>query len=87
MKATVNSHFLERFAGAILQSALDVGVNLASRRANTAVILAVPGSLEKAGGSIAQPAEIKPTLTVPAGTSISVFVARDLDFSDARSAP
>ncbi|WP_164040702.1 TrbI/VirB10 family protein, partial [Serratia marcescens] len=30
IRASVNSHFFERFAGAILQSALDVGVNLAA---------------------------------------------------------
>ena len=32
IRARVNSHFFERFAGAILQSALDIGVNLAGAR-------------------------------------------------------
>ena len=32
IRANVNSHFFARFAGAILQSVLDVGVNLAGRR-------------------------------------------------------
>jgi type IV secretion system protein VirB10 len=83
IKAKVNSHFLERFAGAILQSALDVGVNLASRAGNgTTVIL--PGTTQ-AATQIIQPAQITPTLKVRPGTSISIFAARDLDFSGAEN--
>lgn len=79
VRAQVNSHFFERFSGAILQSALDVGVNLASRSANSPVIVALPG----AAGSIRQttPRQVRPTLKVRPATSISVFVARDLDFT------
>lgn len=80
VRAQVNSHFFERFSGAILQSALDVGVNLASRSANSPVIVALPGT----AGSIRQtttPNQVRPTLKVRPATSISVFVARDLDFS------
>ena len=82
IKAKVNSHFLTRFAGAILQSALDVGVNLATRRADTSVIVAAPGSLNNATNGILRQNQVAPTLTVAPGKSISVFVARDLDFSD-----
>jgi len=80
IRAKVNSHFFERFSGAILQSALDVGVNLASRSANSPVIVALPG----AAGSVRQtvtPNQVRPTLRVKPATSISVFVARDLDFT------
>jgi type IV secretion system protein VirB10 len=79
-----NGHFWERFAGAILQSALDVGVNLASRAATNAsssVVVALPGSTQTLAPQLIQSARIVPTITVPAGTSLSVFVARDLDFS------
>ena len=76
-----NSHFWERFAGAILQSALDVGVNLASRAASSSVVVALPGSTQTLAPQLLQSARIVPTITVPAGTSLSVFVARDLDFS------
>lgn len=83
IKAKVNTHFFERFAGAILQSALDVGVNLASRAGNgTTVIL--PGTTS-AAAQIIQPAQITPTLKVKPGTSISIFAARDLDFSGAEN--
>lgn len=80
IRAKVDSHFFERFSGAILQSALDVGVNLASRSSNSPVIVALPGT----AGSIRQtvtPSQVRPTLKVKPATSISVFVARDLDFT------
>lgn len=82
IRASVNTHFFERFAGAILQSALDVGVNLASRSSNSPVVVAVPGSLQNGvTRSVGQQRDIPPTLKVKAATSISVFVARDLDFT------
>jgi len=84
IRASVNSHFFARFTGAILQSALDVGVNLAARAADGQVIVALPGTLGSATRSPA-PADIKPTLKVKAATSISVFVARDLDFTGVES--
>jgi type IV secretion system protein VirB10 len=76
----VNSHFFERFAGSILQSTLDIGVQLATRHiSRDTYILALPGSTQ---GLIANGAEkIQPTVTVRQGASVSVFVARDLDFT------
>ncbi|HEX8466484.1 MAG TPA: TrbI/VirB10 family protein [Allosphingosinicella sp.] len=80
VRGKYNSHFFERFTGAILQSALDIGANVASRSAAGGVVVALPGSTQNVGQSFQQ-GRIVPTLTVRAGTSISVFVARDLDFS------
>lgn len=80
VRGKYNSHFFERFTGAILQSALDVGVNVASRAAAGGVIV-VPGTAQNLGQSLQSSSRIVPTLTVKAGTSIGVFVARDLDFS------
>jgi type IV secretion system protein VirB10 len=76
IRASVNSHFFERFAGAILQSALDVGVSLAQRSVDSSVLV-----LPSAQNFRPTPAQIRPTLTVKAATSISIFVARDLDFT------
>ncbi|HEX8063969.1 MAG TPA: TrbI/VirB10 family protein [Allosphingosinicella sp.] len=81
VRGDYNSHFFERFTGAILQTALDVGANVASRQAAGGVIVALPGSTQNMGQILNQSNRIAPTLTVKAGTSISVFVARDLDFS------
>ncbi len=80
VEGKVNSHFLERFGGAILQSALDIGVGVATRSiARDGVILALPGSTQNVTG--VQPQQVQRTLKVKQGTSVSVFVARDLDFS------
>ena len=85
IKAKVNSHFFERFAGAILQSALDVGVTLAARSVDSSVFV-LPGALQAGSGSgVRTPAQIPPTLSVKQGTSVSVFVARDLDFTEVES--
>lgn len=79
LKARVNTHFFERFGEAILQSALDVGVNLASRSVDSSVIVALPGL--RPAVPVGPGQQITPTLKVRQGTSISVFVARDLDFT------
>ena len=83
IRGKVNNHFFERFGSAILQSTLDVGVNLASRigNSNSPVVVALPGTLQNATGGLAQGQQIQPTLKVKQGTAISVFVARDLDFT------
>jgi type IV secretion system protein VirB10 len=82
VKAKVNTHFFERFANAILQSTVDIGFALAARAGNSPVVVALPGQ-GSAGGNMGQTQQVRPTLTVPAATSISVFVARDLDFTGA----
>jgi type IV secretion system protein VirB10 len=83
IRANVNSHFFQRFAGALLQSALDLGVNLAASRAGGNTVVVLPGTVQSATTQIIQPQQITPTLTVRQGTSISIFVARDLDFTGA----
>ncbi|QNA86773.1 TrbI/VirB10 family protein [Sphingomonas sp. So64.6b] len=83
IKGKVNSHFLARFGAAILQSTLDVGVNLASRVGgnNSAVVVALPGAVQNSAAPLTNGSQIQPTLRVRQGTAISVFVARDLDFT------
>lgn len=85
VRAKVNNHFFERFAGSILQTAMLIGGNLAARSVGDSVVIALPGSLPGAGATT-QATQIPPTLSVRQGTSISVFVARDLDFSGAETA-
>lgn len=80
VRAKVDSHFFERFAGSILQTAMLIGGNLAARSVGDSVVVALPGSFP--GAATATPAtQIPPTLSIRQGTSISVFVARDLDFT------
>ena len=81
VEGKVNSHFFTRFGSAILQSVLDIGVGVATRSVtDNGLILALPGSTQSLTG-LQQQQQIQPTLRVKQGTSVSVFVARDLDFS------
>jgi type IV secretion system protein VirB10 len=54
-------------------------VGIVVSRASDGVIVALPGSTQNL--QVTQPQQIQPTLKVRHGTSVSVFVARDLDFS------
>jgi type IV secretion system protein VirB10 len=76
---SVDNHFFQRFAGAILQSALAIGSALATQHiANNAVYIGLPGLTQ---GLMITPDKIAPTVKVKQGSSVSVFVARDLDFN------
>ncbi|MCK0127542.1 TrbI/VirB10 family protein [Erythrobacter sp. F6033] len=79
IKGKVDGKFFQRFGNAILQSVLDVGVGLAVNQASDGVIVALPGSTQNV--QVSDSGRIQPTLKVKHGTSVSVFVARDLDFS------
>ncbi|MBV8686598.1 MAG: TrbI/VirB10 family protein [Alphaproteobacteria bacterium] len=81
VKANVNSHFFERFAGALLQSTIDLGLTLAARSGANGQVLLLPNAVSSSSGLVPTNTQIRPTLKVPAATSISVFVARDLDFT------
>lgn len=82
VKGKVNSHFFQRFAGSILQSALGIGTQLATREVSHDVYIGLPGVTQ---GMIVQPEKIQPTVKVRQGSSVSVFVARDLDFTKVSS--
>lgn len=80
VKGAVNSHFFERFGGAILQSALNIGTQVGvSKISSGSVVYAIP--LTTQAVPVISQEKIAPTLTVREGTSVSVFVARDLDFT------
>jgi type IV secretion system protein VirB10 len=78
----VDNHLFARMGSAVLQSALTIGVAVASRGDNSAVILGLPA---QTAGGIAQAGAAQgkntPTVTVEAGTPIMVFVNRDMDFT------
>lgn len=81
VRAHVNTHLFERFTDALLQSTVELGRTFATRRA-TGSVLVLPGS-SQGGASIAESSDrFAPTLKLPAATSISIFVARDLEFAD-----
>lgn len=83
IKGKVNSHFLERFASALLQTSLNIGVAYGTRKAggDSLAVLAIPGAVGTATSTPLVENNIQRTLRVKQGISISVFVARDLDFT------
>ncbi len=83
IKASVNTHFFARLGDALLQSTFQIGQALAGR-AVTGPVVVLPGNGLSAASQAAVPTgNYAPTLKVPPGKSISVFVAHDLDFSAA----
>ncbi|MEC7796872.1 MAG: TrbI/VirB10 family protein [Pseudomonadota bacterium] len=78
----VNSRFLARFGSALLQTTLNLGASAAGRSlgGESSVVVALPGATQNLGASPAA-STIRPTLNVAAGARVSVFVARDLEFS------
>ncbi|MDO9369840.1 MAG: TrbI/VirB10 family protein [Sphingopyxis sp.] len=81
VRGSVNTHFFERFGSAFLQTALSIGQNLALRSADSSVVVALPGSFQGAASATDKNNEIPPTIKVKQGASITVFVARDLNFA------
>lgn len=85
----LHTYFFERFASAVLQSALTIGVNLASRPRDGSVIVGLPGATVNnvVGQGLIPQNSLQPKITVKQGTAVNVFVARDLDFSGVASRP
>lgn len=77
---SVNTHFFERFANAVLQSALTIGVERASRFGNGSVIVGLPNQLGSVGQQLLPNVSPRTTVKVREGAEIAIFVARDLDF-------
>ncbi len=81
IKGSVDSHFFERLGNALLQSTIDIGSLVASRAiSSNSVVVAVPATAQSAASQLV-PATPKPTLNVKPGTSISVLVSHDIDFT------
>lgn len=81
IKGKVNSQFAARFGGALLQSVIDFGSFAAVRSlSDSPFFVSVPGAVQGSASPLVGPPP-RPTLKVRQGTRISVFVARDLDFS------
>ncbi len=81
----VDTHFLRRFGAAILLSVIDAGVTAAAsnRNGNTNLIIASPTQANRiAEIALQRQIDIPPTIRVPQGAPVQVFVSRDLDFSN-----
>lgn len=80
----VNRHFLQRFGGAILLSVLTGGLNAFTQSLTRGSTVVVSNSTQATSlaGQAAQNTDIPPTIKTKQGTTVRIFVARDLDFSD-----
>lgn len=80
VEGDVDTHFWERLGGGLLNTVLGLGVGVVAGEASGgSTILALPGSTQNiAEGGSRGP---RPVLQIDHGTSLSVYVARDLDFS------
>lgn len=81
VEGRVDNHFLERFGGALLQSIVNLGTAVATRRieGDGPVILAIPGGAAAPATTTGSGGQ--PTLRVDAGARVGVIVAHDLQFS------
>ncbi|TAJ58096.1 MAG: type IV secretion system protein VirB10 [Brevundimonas sp.] len=76
----VDTHFWDRFGGALLLSIVDDGVYAAAGRNDGASSMArVPS--DAASVALQGSVEIPPTLRKGQGAEVSIFVAQDLDFA------
>ena len=77
---TVDTHFWERFGGALLLSIVDdTSAAVASRGNQNGETVRMPS--DAAGIALQNSVNIPPSLTKPQGSQVAIFVAQDLDFS------
>jgi len=83
LSGETDSHFFQRFGSSILLSVLSAGVAAVSRGgSDTAIIIGSPLQAQALASQVPQKTDIPVTVKVMQGTPMSVFLTRDLDFSD-----
>ncbi len=85
----VDSHFFTRFGGAVLLSVLNTGLAAVAGTPSTQVVIGSPAAAVGAAASAVIPTgeNVFPTIKVDQGAAITIFVARDLDFSIVKPVP
>jgi type IV secretion system protein VirB10 len=83
LSGKVDRHFWQRYGGAVLMTT--IGGAASSIGGGSTVVLGGTTDASGAATSLQSSGKISPTIRVPQGTPIQVFVAKDLDFSDAAS--
>ncbi len=82
LEGDVNTHFFERFGGAILLTLLNIGGAAVTDSSDTSIVIAsTRAGVDAGASSITSGANVSPTVTVPQGSPVRVFVSQDLDFS------
>jgi len=82
LSGETDTHFFQRFGSSILLSVLSAGVAAVSRGgSDTAIIIGSPLQAQTLASQTPKN-DIPVTVKVMQGTPMSVFLTRDLDFSD-----
>lgn len=90
LAGSVDRHFLQRFGSAILLSVIGAGLDLAAASAggdNQVVVGTTSDAFAVAQSALQANINIPPTVKVPQGSPIRIFVARDLYFPDQAAEP
>jgi type IV secretion system protein VirB10 len=83
LSGETDTHFFQRFGSSILLSVLSAGVAAVARGgSDTAIIIGSPLQAQALASQVPQKTDIPVTVKVMQGTPMSVFLTRDLDFSD-----
>ncbi len=87
LSGSVDRHFLEEYSGAILLSVINAGAAAAAGTPSTQVVIGSPAAATGLASTVSAfaPTMVPPTIKVPQGTPIRIFVARDLDFGPVQS--
>lgn len=85
LEGKVDRHFFTRFGGSILMSVLNAGVAAVSNvRTNSQIYIGSAAEAANAASAV-KPSTTSPTIQTPQGAPVTIFVARDLDFSGVRN--
>ena len=77
----VDSHFLKRFGSAILLSVVEAGLGRLQNNGADVIVRSAEDAKSVASTTLERDINIPPTVKVPQGAPIRIFLARDLDFS------
>jgi type IV secretion system protein VirB10 len=85
LEGKVDRHFFTRFGGSIMMSVLNAGVAAVSNvRTNSQIYIGSAAEAANLANS-AKPSTASPTIQTQQGAPVTIFVARDLDFSGVRN--
>lgn len=85
LEGKVDRHFFGRFGGSILMSVLNAGVAaVGNARSTSQIYIGSASQAANLAGTVMKSDQVSPTIQTPQGAPVTIFVARDLDFSDVR---
>jgi type IV secretion system protein VirB10 len=86
LEGKVDRHFFSRFGGSILMSVLNAGVAaVGNARSTSQIYIGTAAEAANLAGAVAKTDQkVSPTIQTTQGAPVTIFVARDLDFSSVR---